>query len=169
MKGNWMGPVLKWKGALEKYKYVLLVMAVGVFLLMLPFGGGETVQETVAVQEETFDLEGFEEKLEQALSKIEGAGEAQVILSLDSGTRQVLAQDQEHEGDGGYRSATVTVGRGSGSQEVVPLQTMAPRFRGALVVCPGGGDPQVRLNLAQAVSSLTGLGADCITICQGNT
>ena len=31
----------------------------------------------------------------------------------------------------------MTLGRGSGSQEVVLLQTVAPQFRGALVVCAG--------------------------------
>lgn len=59
------------------------------------------------------------------------------------------------------------MGRGTGSQEVVPLQTLAPEFQGALIVCQGGGDPAVRLNVLQAVSALTGLGADKISICQG--
>ena len=37
-----------------------------------------------------------------------------------------------------------------------------------LVVCAGGGDPQVRLRLVEAVSALTGLGSDRISICEGN-
>lgn len=61
----------------------------------------------------------------------------------------------------------VTVGRGAGNQDVVSLQTVAPQFRGALVVCPGGGDPQVRLRLIEAVSALTGLGANRVSVCQG--
>lgn len=170
MKGTWPALVLKWKGALERYKYALLVMAAGILLLALPLGGGgaSSEAEQLSVQAEDFDLESFEEKLGAALSKIDGAGEARVVLTLDSGARQVLAQDQNRDGEG-YATSTVTVSRGSGQQEVVPLQTVAPNFRGALVVCPGGGDPQVRLELAQAVAALTGLGADRITICQGNT
>ena len=50
---------------------------------------------------------------------------------------------------------------------MVSLQTVAPQFRGALVVCPGGGDAQIRLKLIEAVSALTGLGADRISVCQG--
>ena len=61
----------------------------------------------------------------------------------------------------------VTVGKGSGQQEVVPLQTVAPEFRGALVVCPGGGDARVRLQLIEAVAALTGLGSDRISVCAG--
>lgn len=161
---------LKWKGALKKYQYALLVMAVGVFLLLLPSpGNGESRENPEqGVREDAFDLEAFEEKLSLALSGIDGAGETRVVLTLDSGSRQVLAQDQDRDGTGGGGTTTVTLGRGAGSQEVVPLQTLAPSFRGALVICPGGGDPQVRLRLAEAVSALTGLGADRVSICKGN-
>lgn len=169
MNRKWPELTLKWKGALGKYKYVLLVMAVGAVLLLLPTGSGGEGQEQPSAQTEAFDLEQFEEKLAQVLSQIDGAGQARVVLTLDSGSRQVLAQDQDRDGDGGGASTTVTVGRGSGSQDVVPLQTLAPSFRGALVVCPGGGDPQVRLKLVEAVSALTGLGSDRISICEGNT
>ena len=90
------------------------------------------------------------------------------MLTLKRGSRQVLAQDTQSRGEGERSISTVTLGRGSGSQEVVPIQTVAPQFRGALVVCPGGDDPGVRLQVIRAVSALTGLGSDCITVCQGS-
>ena len=43
-----------------------------------------------------------------------------------------------------------------------------PGAKSAVVVCPGGGDPQVRLRLVEAVSALTGLGSDRISVCQGD-
>ena len=165
---KWPEQALKWKGALGKYRYALLVAAVGVILLALPTGGGKAPSEPEAA-EEGFDLAAFEEKLEQTLSQIDGAGAVQVVLTLDGGSRQVLAQDQDRDGNGGLASTTVTVGRGSGGQEVVSLQTLAPQFRGALVVCPGGGNARVQLALIEAVSALTGLGSDSICVCPGNT
>lgn len=156
------------KKLLGRYQYVLLVLAVGVLLLLLPMGGGE--EKPAAAAEpltECFSLEEFEEKLARTISQIRGAGEAQVVLSLKSGSRQVLAQDTQRDADGGGSTTVVTVGRGSGSQEALPLQTVAPEFRGALVVCPGGGDPQVKLRLIEAVSALTGLGASRVSVCQG--
>lgn len=170
MKERWPEWTRRWKGALEKYKYALLVIALGAVLMLLPSGEGgtdRTAGET-EVQTDCFDLEAFEEKLADTLAQIAGAGEVRVTLTVDSGSRRVLAQDQKWDGDGGESVSTVTVGRGSGSQEVVPLQTLAPEFRGALVVCPGGGDPRVRLTLTQAVSALTGLGTDRISVCEGN-
>ena len=169
MKTKWPEWALKWKGALGKYRYALLVVAVGVLLLALPSGGSREEPAGAETGAETFDLDAFEEKLEGILSQIDGAGETRVVLTLDGGSRQVLAQDQDRDGDGGSSATTVTVGRGSGSQEVVPLQTLAPSFRGALVVCPGGGSAQVRLELIQAVAALTGLNSSSISVCQGNT
>jgi len=158
-----------WKGPLERYKYVLLVAAAGVVLMLLPSGEREVAAgQKEEHAPEIFAVEEFEDRLGEILSRIEGAGETRVFLSLVSGSRQILARDEEWERDGSRSSATVTVGEGAGVERVVPLQTVAPEFRGALVVCPGGGDARVRLELTRAVSALTGLGTDRISICAGN-
>ena len=169
MKWKWPEAARRWKGALRKYQYVLLVMAVGAVLLLLPSGGRDSPRQEAPEQTEgaSFDLEAFEKKLAQTLSQVEGAGETRVVLTLDGSSRQVLARNQDQEGDGGSSNTVVTVGKGSGQQEVVPLQTVAPQFRGALIVCPGGGDARTRLKLIEAVSALTGLGSDRISVCQG--
>ena len=130
MKEIWPQLRERWKGALKRYQYVLLVMAAGVLLMMLPMGpsGGSEEAQGPPEGEGPFDLELFEEKLSQVLSDIQGAG----------------------------------------TEGVVPLYTLTPQFQGALVVCPGGGDPAVQLRLLEAVSALTGLGSDRISICEGN-
>lgn len=165
MKWTWSEAAQRWKG--RKYSYVLLAAAVGIVLLLLPAGGRDSPEAPAREEGAAFDLDAFEEKLERALSQIEGAGTARVVLTLDGGSRQVLARNQERDGKGGDSNTVVTVGKGSSAQEVVPLQTVAPKFRGALVVCPGGGNPSVRLKLIEAVSAVTGLGSDRISVCAG--
>ena len=159
MKISWPKGMERWKAVLERYRYALLVVAVGALLLLLPTGGTQPAAEERQTDRETFfQLEELEVDRARTLSNIPGAGETEVMLTLKRGSR-----------GGGERSvSTVTLGRGSGSQEVVPLQTVAPQFRGALVVCAGGDDPGVRLQVIRAVSALTGLGSDCITVCQGD-
>ena len=165
MNLSWQALLRTGRQRLSRYSAVLLVMAAGALLLLLPWGGGTHPQPEEAVQD-PFALEEFEEKLAKTLSQVQGAGEVQVLLTLKSGSRQVLAQDTQR-GDGESSASTVTLGRGSGTQEVVPLQTLAPQFQGALVVCSGGGDPAVRLRVVEAVSALTGLGSDRISVCPG--
>lgn len=153
-----------WKGKLPLP--ALAVLAAGCLLLLLPSGTPVNPEpERSLSTQENFDLAAFEQRLERALSEIEGAGETRVVLSLDSGSRRVLAQDREQD-SGGASVQTVTVGSGS-AQNVVPVQTVAPAFRGALVVSPGAGDARVRLELTKAVGVLTGLGSDCICVTTG--
>ena len=107
---------------------MLLVIAVGVVLLLLPAGGrGSPKKEPAPAQTEgaDFDLEGFEQKLGEVLSQVEGAGKTSVVLALDGSSRQVLARNQDREGDGGVSNTVVTVGKGSGQQEAVPGQQPA--------------------------------------------
>ncbi len=164
--------LLPLRGALWKYRYVLLVVLVGAVLLLLPTGGGASAQPdgTAAGAALDYDPSELEARLEAVLSRVEGAGEVEVVLTVRSGPRQVLAEDrtQEREGDReSGESTTVLLSRGSAGEETVAVEQRSPQFRGALVVCSGGDDPAVRLTLTQAVSAVTGLGADRISICKG--
>lgn len=157
----------KLRALAEQHRLVLLVILAGLLLLLLPVGG-ETNQPEHQETQSQFDLADMEDRLSQALSKIDGAGEVTVVLTLQDGPRQVLAQDTD-QGDvqGGERRETVILSRGSSTQETVTVQELYPSYQGALLVCPGGDDPTVRLKLTEATSALTGLGADKISISKG--
>lgn len=128
---------------------------------------GEAREETEQTQS-AFDLAATEARLSQALSKIHGAGEVTVVLTVANGPRQILAENVDRDGSQGEeKTETVVLSRGSGSQETVTVQEIYPRYQGALLVCAGGDDPTVRLQLTEAMSALTGLGADKISISQG--
>ena len=172
MKGMFQWERLPQKAAelFQKYKYVLLVIAAGIVLLLLPLGGEENpasggTERQNENGEETFRVEEMERRLEEALSRVDGAGEVTVVLTVKSGARQILAQDSSRSGEESSTS-TVVVSTGSGTEDAVVLQQVYPQYQGALVVCPGGGDPAVCLKLVDAVSALTGLGADKISICK---
>lgn len=162
---------------LRKYKYVLLVLLAGVVLLLwpeerAPSAAEETPAVSASVSQEDFSVSALEEKLSDALSKVQGAGDVTVMLTVQGGSRQVLAEDEKsvRRADGGSETQSTTVvvsgGSAAGSGPVL-VQQLYPRFQGALVVCSGGDNAGVRLKLMEAVSALTGLGADKISICKG--
>lgn len=173
MKGNvdvraWGGKLAAFLG---QYKYVFLVILVGVGLLLLPnFGGAGGEASTGTASKETtaeFDLAAMEHKLADALSEIEGAGRVTVVLTLKSSARQVLARDEslsERENS----ATTVVVSRGGGVQDAVVLQQVYPQYQGALIICPGGGEAAVKLKITEAVAAVTGLGPARISVCKGN-
>ena len=163
----------QWRKWLGKYKLVLVLVLAGVVLLAWPTRSAtsEPVDQgkEATAKEEEFSLEELEERLSQAISRIQGAGESTVLLSLDQGVERVLATDtlEEQGEDSSTQEQTTVVYSGEDGEEVALVTQYYPSFRGALVVCPGGDDPQVRLAVTQAVSALTGLGSDRITVCAG--
>lgn len=165
----------KGRGLIGKYKFVLLVVLAGVLLLAWPGGGESPPMAPVGSAlkaEEDFSVAALEEKLSETLSRIQGAGEVTVMLTVQGGSRRVLAENEKStraaDGRSETQSATVVVSGGSGvGEEPVLVQQLYPKFQGALVVCSGGDDAQVRLKIMEAVSALTGLGTDKISICKG--
>ncbi|HIR19962.1 MAG TPA: stage III sporulation protein AG [Candidatus Pelethomonas intestinigallinarum] len=171
------GKLPKPLAALLRYKYVLLVAAAGVALLLWPespsasLGGSAQESAQTAGAEEA--LREMESAMEDILEKIQGVGQVDVMLTLQSGGELVLAEDSSLRYSGSTQSPddydrssqTVTVSGDSG-QDVVVTQEICPQYRGALVVCEGGGSDGVRLQVVEAVSALTGLGADRIAVVQ---
>ena len=155
------------RGVFGRYKFVLLVILAGAALLLLPsVGEMETAEQTSLLQ----SVDALERRLEAALSRMDGAGEVTVVLTVKSSGRQILAQDGKTTERGettDTQLTTVVVSRGSGSEEPVALQQLSPQYQGALVVCSGGDADAVRLKIVEAVSALTGLGADKISVCKG--
>lgn len=159
------------------YKYVILVLAAGLVLLLLPpiwgaeDGADETEEtQTQLKQDPDFSTTELETRLEEALAQIQGVGEVEVVLTLKSGPQDILAQDSDTSVDEQGTQSTLsnlTLSQGSGREEAVVIQQLSPQYQGALVVCSGGDEPEVRLRLVEAVSALTGLGADKISVCKG--
>ena len=175
MKSKELGALGKGLRALwEQNKFVLLVIAAGAALLLLPAlsgGSGAAGESAAAAGEEAdaFQVEALEKRMEEALSRITGVGEVRVVLTLQSSPRRILAQDTQRtvEADSTDAALTTVVLSGGGTEETVTLQQISPQYQGALVVCSGGGNPSVRLQVVEAVSALTGLGADHISVCEG--
>lgn len=159
----------------QKYKLVLLVLAAGIILLLWPSGEKAESQlrsnSSVNTLELEFDLDLLERKLASVLSEIDGAGTVSVALTLKDGGERIYATDEEWAQDTETQeeqTQTVVISTGSGTQEAVLVQQRYPTFQGAVIVCEGGGNAEIRLLITQAVAALTGLGTDRISVCKGN-
>lgn len=160
-----MGKV-RWSELWKKYKFVLLVVLVGVLLMVLPVSSESKESETSDLQtprEASFDLAETEQRMEAILGKIDGVGKLQLMLTLQSGTRLTLAEDTQSD-SGRTTRETLTLNRGSGSQEVVVTNRYYPVYQGAVVVCQGADSSAVRLAITETVQALTGLASDRIQV-----
>lgn len=148
----------------KKYRYALIVVLIGLALMLLP--GRETtadpVEETQPVQTQT----GISEQLAHILSQIHGAGEVRVMLTEASGQTTIYQTDQDETGGDSpsKRTETVIITDGDRVESGLVQQVVPPKYQGAIVVCQGADDAVVRLAIVEAVSKVTGLGADRISV-----
>jgi len=156
----------------KQYKFILIIIITGIAILAVPTKKVNRTAEVEINREAAgeFCLEEFESELSKILSQIYGAGEVSVMLTVSSEAERVFATNREYfmdEEGTELREEMVMISTGSG-EEVVLLKRNYPTFRGALVVCPGGDDPNVALLITKALSSLTGLSSNRITVCKSS-
>lgn len=155
---------------LRRFQPAALVLLLGFVLLILP--GGEAGTETLVTEQEKFDRIALQAEMEQVLQRIEGVGKLRLMLMVDSGVERELAKNctgSLSEKEREESRETVIIGAGGGEQEVVVTRSVYPRFTGALVVCEGADNANVRYAVMTAVSVLTNLGSNRISIVKGSS
>ncbi len=154
----------------------LLGGAVGLFLLLggsrlipgISDGSGQATEMPARAPGEAYEvsLDAYRQALESRIASIcaqvSGAGDVRVIVSLAGGYEYVYATDEKSAASGTSR-LYVTIGSGSG-KSLVFLTEKAPAIRGIGIVCSGGGDPGVRREITSLLSSVFGIGSNCIFV-----
>lgn len=144
---------IKIRELVRKYGYVLIIGLAGIVLMLLPTG--EQKEEEAPAQ--MIQEPDMESRLEMILSRVNGAGEVSVMLTEASG-EEILYQT---DGEG---ADTVLVSDAERNEQGLVRTRHPPTYLGAIVVCTGADNAAVRLAMVEAVSNVTGLGSDKITV-----
>ena len=121
----------------------------------------------------------MEERLVNILSKIDGVGEANVMVSYST-TNEIVPMyneknsetiTQEADKSGGERTTnqkdnekSVIYKELGGSKEPVTQVVVSPKIIGVIVTIDGGNNAAVKVNVIQAVEAVTGLAAHKIQV-----
>lgn len=156
----------------NKYKYVALIILIGIILMTLPLNADKEGSKFVEDQK-TFPTidQPVEERLASILSKINGAGNVMVMLTTSTGEEilyQVDSQTNERNSTPEIRVDTVIVSDKDRKESGLIRQINPPKYLGAIVVCQGADDPNVQLSIIDAVSKVTGLGSHKISVLKMN-
>lgn len=152
---------------IKKYRYVILILGIGLVLMTIPGGNNRTEEDApVSVSDPTAEPL-LEEKLSSVLSQVHGAGSVRVILTVAQGEETVYQTNKNETNNTDSSSSgmdTVTITDGDRNQTGLIRQINPVVYQGAIIVCQGADDPAVRLAIVDAVSKLTGLGANRISV-----
>ena len=151
---------------------VFFAGVLGVFLLIaggLPFSNETKSQEASAAAETAQQRsEAYVRQLETTLTEligsIEGAGRTKVAVTLDASAETVYALDETDGGENGQRQFEHILVDTREGQDALVEMTWEPVIRGIAVVCEGADDVTVNTQITQAVSVLTGVSTNRISI-----
>lgn len=144
---------------LKKHGSVLSILFIGIALMLLPTPQKESQVRSVSIQYPETQPPSLQEQLTEILLHVEGAGKVNVLLTISSGEKTIYQTDTGASG-----TDTVILTDSIRNQVGLIAQIEPPKYLGAVIVCQGADRPAVRLAITQAVSSVTGLGYDKITI-----
>ncbi len=136
-----------------KYRWAVLILLLGVVLMLLPTS--ENQVQPPAQVEANVQKEGIGQQLTAILGQIKGVGKVQVLLTVENGSNTIYQTDGDK---------TVIITDSNRVQSGLVERVESPEYRGAVIVCQGADSPSVRLNIVEAVASITGLGTDRITV-----
>ena len=147
-----------------KYKYVGIVLLVGIVLMMTP----GTKKDQHNDQDKTIIVEqSMEERMEDILSCISGAGRVRVMLSIAKGESTAYQTDSTYSQNDNHtdsRTQTILITDSSRNESGLVYQKNPPIYQGAIVLAQGAENALVKLAIVDAVMDVTGLGADKISV-----
>lgn len=156
-----------WVTHIMKYKYAVLVLLIGIVLMVVPFGETNTTTTEQTLTQVPTVADSLEDRLEQILSCVKGAGEVRVVLTEAAGEEFIYQTDESISKGKETENITkdvITITDANRNQICVIKQKIPATYSGAIIVCTGADNPVIKLEIVSAVSKVTGLGADKISV-----
>lgn len=179
----------------EKKEKTVIIFLLGVFFLLIAtpvssFSDKDKSDKTEQKQEvrnsaventeKDAYIEALENKLEQTIGGMEGAGKVLVMITLKGSGEKILDKNQPYENETvkskeeGSESETnriksdqetVLVEEGGDTAPIV-VQELYPDIEGVVVVCEGGDNSELALHIKEAVEALFSIDAHKIVVCK---
>lgn len=180
----------KSKKNLENAIVFVIILVVTIIIINTIWGGNESKKEEKATQDnsvqlvnsdvESVETSGDTEKsIKQILSKINGVGKVEVLITYSESSQVVAmyneknneSQTKEEDKSGGTRTIQenttdkeIVYKEENGKKVPVTEKVVMPKMEGALIVAEGANNAEVKTNIIQAVEALTGLATHKIQV-----
>ena len=190
----------KWKAWFKNNYVVVVLVGILILIMLIPVGGDEdeSIGEAQTRQEVNFSnaymgdtLDAtqtychlLEEKMELLLSKIEGVGKTEVMITMQYSEEKYIEKENsnqiqetvETDASGGTRKVYSTSEENGTVYESIDnnsipyvIKTQVPKVQGVFVVAQGAGVGEVDLKITQIVQALLGIDVHKIAIAKMET
>lgn len=176
------------KKKIENLIFILVILIITIIAINYIWNDKDKQKQSLASKKQTDNIENtikedtndnLEIKLENILSKINGVGKAEVMLTYSESTQVIpvynkkekTSNTDESDSGGGTRkieekdsSEEVVYTESSNKSQIATQKTVSPKIEGAIIIAEGAGDSNVKTNIIQAVEAATGLATHKIQV-----
>lgn len=176
----------------EKKEKIIIIFLLGIFFLIAatPVSSfskkkeskNETTEEMETVTEKNIEnnayIKELENKLEQTIGGMEGAGKVIVMITLKDNGEKILDKNQPYESetitnkDNETTSSSIKSDQETvlvekeGDTSPIIIQENSPGIEGVVVVCEGGDNTILALHIKEAVEALFSIDAHKVVVCK---
>lgn len=150
----------KWVKEWKRFWYLPGMIIFG--LVLMTFNGlAPQTAETVANQSEEQYICELEERVENMLMSVTGAGRCEVTITLASGVQKDYVREE---------GAVLVIKDKSGNEVPVIERERLPEIAGVTVACTGARDIRVQRAIIQSVGTLLNVGTNkiCVVLREGS-
>ena len=151
----------------KKRLFIIVAGIVGVLLLVVSEFIPES-EEDVEITENDDEMsftsyeKDIEERLKNLIESIDGAGNVQVMVTIESGDEKVYATESKKTENNEEKNYVLVDIEGSDSGLL--LKIAQPEIRGVAIVCQGADSPTVRNAVVGAVTSVLGISSNRVNV-----
>ncbi len=165
-----------------KDKKVLVVLLVGLLgVLLIALSGGNTARKEQGVGSINFDereyVESLEKRLKEVLVQIDGVGDCQFLVTLDTGIEYIYATEGKATASASVNDmqsvstsqsnkedSYIIVRDSNGAESPILLKTVEPMVKGVAVVCDGGDKIIVKQKIVETVSTVLNISSNRVCV-----
>lgn len=161
----------------KKDKKVFFIVVVGIALVLFIFLSEFDNKDSSANKEEIIFNENsqeyslyLEQRVEEIVSSIEGAGKVNVMITISETTEYVYAQNQNgtnkvnKDSENKDNKSDFVIIEKDNNDTGLLLKTFEPKIRGVAIVCEGADDPAVQQQIYSTVSAVLNVSTARISI-----
>lgn len=167
-----------WKTPEKRSRWIVILGICGILLIFLSSLGGKKEKAQPVLEEQTASAyaAALQEDLTQMIHKISGAGETQVLVTLQNDGETLYATEEKSDRDNTQSGGEITSEResreenyvlidGADGRDALVRTRMEPVIKGVVVVCEGGDDPVTANRILDAVTTALAISSAkvCIT------